>query len=113
MQEQVNSPRPSEVGKLEWLGTNVNTDDRTCPCEGRTLEGSLSWPRPRPRWAAAAGVLLLPERELTERGREVKERWQALIAEARDITELELAVGKAAGEPRSATWMRPHLGSAA
>jgi hypothetical protein len=28
-------------------------------------------------------VLLTPERELTERGREVKERWEALIAEAR------------------------------
>jgi hypothetical protein len=46
-------------------------------------KGSLSWPRPRPRWATAAGVLLTPERELTERGREVKERWEALIAEAK------------------------------
>src|SRR5215208_4120552 len=46
-------------------------------------KGSLSWPRPRPGWAAAAGVLLTPERELTERGREVKEKWEALIAEAK------------------------------
>jgi hypothetical protein len=48
-------------------------------------------------------VLLRPERELTGRGREVRERWQALIAEARDIAELELAVEKAAGAPRPAS----------
>jgi hypothetical protein len=96
MQEQVNSPPPSEVNKLERLGAYLDIEERNCPCGGRTLEGLLSWPRPRPRWAAAAGVLLLPERELTVRGREVKERWQALIAEARDITEVGSAVEKAA-----------------
>jgi hypothetical protein len=96
MQEQAHSLRPSEVDRLARLGAYVDTEERTCPCGGRTLERLLSWPHPRPRWAAAAGVLLTPRRELTERGREVKERWQALIAEARDITELELAVEKAA-----------------
>jgi hypothetical protein len=107
MQEQVNSPRPSEVDKLEPLSACVDTEDHKCPCGVRTLEGLLSWPRPRPRWAAECGVLLTPERDLTERGREVKERWQALIAEARDIAELELVVEKTAGEPRSASVARP------
>jgi hypothetical protein len=100
MQEQVNSALPSDVDKLEWLGADVETEDRKCPRGGRSVEGALkltgSWPHPQPRWAATAGVLLTPERELTIRGREVKERWQALIAEARDITEIEIAVEKAA-----------------
>jgi hypothetical protein len=96
MQEQVNSPPPSEVDTLERFGAYVAIEDRTCPCRGRTLESSLTRARPRPRWAAAAGVLLMPERELTERDRELKERWQALIAEARDITDLDLAIEKAA-----------------
>jgi hypothetical protein len=93
MQEQVNSPPPSEVDKLERLGAYLDIEDRECPCGGRSVEGALkltgSWPHPPPRWAATTGVLLPPERELTVRGREVKERWQALIAEARDITDIE------------------------
>jgi hypothetical protein len=96
MQEQAHSLRPSEVDRLARLGAYVDTEERTCPCGGRTLERLLSWPHPRPRWAAAAGVLLTPEWELTVRGREVKERWQALIAEARGITHLDPAVEKAA-----------------
>ena len=96
MQEQVNSSRPSEVDKLERLGAYVDPDDRKCPCGGRTLGGVLSRPRSRPRWAAAASVLLTPERELTKRGREVKQRWHAVLAEAMDTTELALAVEKAA-----------------
>jgi hypothetical protein len=88
LQELISPPKPSEVDTPVWLVASLSAECRNRSWEGKSIEGTLKViRRPESRWATTAGVLLVPECELTERSRRVKQRWQDLIVEARNITD--------------------------
>ena len=93
MHDQIKVPRPSRLGRVESLGPVSTRRTPNASRKARSASGCrssrLGGP-PRPRWAATASVLLAPNWELTDRDRHVKQRWQALIAEARGLGELEV-----------------------
>jgi hypothetical protein len=87
MHDQIKDPRPSRLARVESLGRVSRRRTPNASGRARSPSGRPICP-PRPRWAATASVLLTPNGELTERDRHVKQRWQALIVEARGLGEL-------------------------
>ena len=94
MQDQIIQPRPSEVGRVESLGPPVHAEDAKSLWRGKERERlpkvAHSCSPSRFRSVATASVLLAPNWQLTERDRQLKQRWQALIAEARGLGEPEV-----------------------
>ncbi len=93
MHDQIKATRPPRLGRVESLGTASTPRMPNASRRARSPSGCQSrrlGDRPRPTWAATASVLLTPDGELTDRDRHVKQRWQALIAEARSLGKLEV-----------------------
>jgi hypothetical protein len=93
MHDQIKATRPSRLGRVESLGPVSTPRTPNASRRARSPSGCRSWRLggpARPTWAAKASVLLRPNWELSDRDRHVKQRWQALIAEARGLGQLEL-----------------------
>jgi len=93
MHDQIKAPRPPRLGSVEPLWAVAMPRTPNASRSARSPSDCWSWRLggpPRPRWAGAASVLLAPNWELSERDQHVKQRWQALIAEARGLGELEV-----------------------
>ncbi len=93
MHDQIKATRSPRLGRVESLGPVSTPRTPNASRRARSPSGCRSWRLggpPRPTWAATASVLLAPHWELTDRDRHVKQRWQALIAEARGLGELEV-----------------------
>jgi hypothetical protein len=90
--------RSRPLNRLRSAGSNGSGP---CQSRGRQVPLEEQGPRavaeagaplflPRTRWAPTASLLLIPNWELPERDRQVKRRWQALIAEARSLGHLQV-----------------------
>ena len=93
MHDQIRGTRPSRLGRVQSLGPVSTPRTPNGSRKARGPSDCRSWRLggpPRPTWAATASVLLAPDWELTDRDRHKKQRWQALIAEARGLGELEV-----------------------
>ena len=88
MQVLISPPVPGEVDTPVWLAGSLTDARRDQSWQGKSIGRSLELsPQPESRWATTAGVLLVPESELTEQGHRVKERWRNLIVEARKMAD--------------------------